>query len=60
MKYKKNNRWYDKKDGTRLTDCCGAYATHVDAQLCCKRCYKVVESGQGDGNRHYKMSPDNK
>ena len=36
-------------NGTRLTDCCGAYATFHDTTLCCKVCWKEVPDGQGDG-----------
>lgn len=40
----------DKTDGTRLTDCCGAYSTYMDTdELCCKACYNPVEYGEGDG-----------
>ncbi len=40
----------DKTNGTRLTDCCGAYSTHMDTnELCCKVCYMPVEIGEGDG-----------
>ena len=40
----------DKRDGTRLTNCCGAYSTYMDTdQLCCKACYNPVEDGEGDG-----------
>ena len=38
-------------DGTRLTDCCGAYSTHVEYELVCKGCYNVVPQGQGDGTQ---------
>ena len=39
----------DKRDGTRLTNCCGAYSTYMDTdQLCCKACYNPVEDGEGD------------
>ena len=46
-------------DGTRLTDCCGAYSTYmegifndmdIEILLCCKKCYEPVSHGQGDGN----------
>lgn len=37
-------------DGTRLTDCCGAYSTFHDETLCCKACHREVEFGQGDGS----------
>jgi len=37
-------------DGMRLTDCCGAYSTYAhDGQLCCKKCWRAVSDGQGDG-----------
>jgi len=38
-------------DGTRLTDCCGAYSTFSidDGDLMCRRCYECVEPGEGDG-----------
>ena len=40
----------DKRDGTRLTNCCGAYSTHMDTdELCCKVCCMPVEIGEGDG-----------
>jgi hypothetical protein len=46
------------KDGTRLTDCCGAYSTFMEAsgdmdiewELTCKGCYETVPYGQGDGS----------
>ncbi len=38
------------KDGTRLTDCCGARSTYCDETLCCKVCYNEVPVGQGDGS----------
>lgn len=37
-------------DGTRLTDCCGAYSTFMEGELCCKKCYEVVDYGEGDGS----------
>lgn len=40
---------YDR-DGTRLTDCCGAYSTISGGLLCCRACYEVVQSGEGDGS----------
>jgi len=38
-------------DGTRLTDCCGAYSTYdIDSgDLVCRACYTSVPDGQGDG-----------
>lgn len=39
-------------EGMRLTDCCAAYSTYVEATLCCKACYCAVDIGQGDGNEH--------
>ena len=39
----------DKRDGTRLTNCCGAYSTPMDTdELCCKVCWMRVEIGEGD------------
>jgi hypothetical protein len=48
--------------GQRVTDCCGTYSTYMDIMppldhagpgedmvLCCKRCYREVGIGQGDG-----------
>lgn len=39
------------ENGERLTDCCGAYATICmdDGTLCCRKCYEMVDAGQGDG-----------
>jgi len=34
----------------RLTDCCGALSTYCGDDLSCKRCYRSVPVGQGDGN----------
>jgi hypothetical protein len=50
---------YDES-GMRLTDCCGAHSTYpIDAHggLCCKKCYRTVEIGEGDGCE-YLPSPD--
>ena len=41
---------YDAKNGTRLTDCCGAYSTFHDMTLCCKKCWREVGVGEGDGS----------
>ena len=39
------------QDGTRLTDCCGAYSTFDESgSLYCKACYGEVPTGQGDGS----------
>jgi len=46
--------------GQRLTDCCGAYSTFMEGDttaecgdiLCCKKCYREVELGQGDGSEY--------
>ena len=38
------------QDGMRLTSCCGAYSTHQEGYLCCKKCYEIVPIGEGDGN----------
>ncbi len=43
--------------GQRLTTCCAAYSTYMDASsdpafdqvLCCKACYNEVPIGEGDG-----------
>jgi len=42
---------YDRKDGTRLTDCCAAYSAFDmdDGVLMCKKCYGEVNYGEGDG-----------
>jgi len=32
-----------------LTKCCNAYSTYHDDVLCCKKCWKEVEVGEGDG-----------
>ena len=38
------------EDGTRLTDCCGAYSTYDEGgELYCKKCFQPVGFGQGDG-----------
>mgnify|MGYP003135626624 FL=1 len=40
----------DKRNGVRLTSCCGAYSTHMDTdELCCKVCCMPVAVGEGDG-----------
>lgn len=41
-------------NGQRVTDCCGSYSTYMesgaeDMVLCCKKCYREVSVGQGDG-----------
>jgi hypothetical protein len=43
--------------GMRTTDCCGVYseyfATGLEAEvLCCKKCYRQVPVGQGDGSEY--------
>jgi hypothetical protein len=38
------------EDGVRLTDCCGSMSTYSDGTLCCKRCWREVGFGEGDGN----------
>jgi hypothetical protein len=40
---------YNSEDGCRLTDCCHAYSTYMESDLCCKACYEPVEPGEGDG-----------
>ena len=48
---------YDET-GQRLTDCCEAYSTYMDGELlCCKKCYREVELGQGDGSEYRPMTP---
>lgn len=49
---------YDK-DGQRLTDCCGCYSTYMCGanpnacdELSCKKCYRRVPHGQGDGSEY--------
>jgi acetyl-CoA carboxylase beta subunit len=44
-------------DGMRLTDCCGChsnfYHDEVEGpQLVCKKCYELVEIGEGDGEEY--------
>tara|TARA_R110002020_G_scaffold152299_1_gene330103 strand:- start:203 stop:394 length:192 start_codon:yes stop_codon:yes gene_type:complete len=36
-------------NGERLTNCCGSMSTFHDEDLCCKSCFKVVSTGEGDG-----------
>ena len=33
----------------KLTKCCNTYSTYHDETLCCKVCWREVESGEGDG-----------
>jgi hypothetical protein len=44
-------RWY-ATDGTRLTDCCGAYSKVMMDWLCCRKCKREVPLGLGDGSEH--------
>ena len=44
-------------EGCRLTDCCGAYSTYIEDDLFCKKCYELVEFGEGDGSEKLDMSP---
>tara|TARA_R100001463_G_scaffold15959_3_gene41459 strand:- start:550 stop:711 length:162 start_codon:yes stop_codon:yes gene_type:complete len=37
------------KKKIKKTDCCDAYSTYHDEILICKKCFKGVELGQGDG-----------
>ena len=48
---------YDPENGCRLTDCCGAYSTFMDDDLCCKACFNTVEFGEGDGSEHIRIQP---
>lgn len=49
---------YDDK-GMRLTDCCSSHSSfyecnnigHIDT-LCCKKCFRNVEVGEGDGSEY--------
>jgi hypothetical protein len=34
-----------------VTACCGAHSTYADETLVCKKCFKPVAIGEGDGNR---------
>jgi|TARA_R110000744_G_scaffold85947_1_gene167961 hypothetical protein len=45
--------------GQRMTDCCGSYSTWFahglePEVLCCKKCYREVSLGEGDGNEFRK------
>ncbi len=44
---------YDE-DGMRLTDCCGCCSTYCldTGELVCKKCFEVVEFGEGDGSEY--------
>ena len=33
-----------------LTSCCGTYSTYSEGELVCKRCWQLVELGEGDGS----------
>lgn len=47
---------YDE-NGQRLTNCCGAYSTYMDGEvLCCKKCYRGVGFGEGDGSEYRTVS----
>lgn len=45
-----NGKFYSRREGSRLTDCCQAYSTFFDDELVCKVCYRNVEFGEGDGS----------
>ena len=45
----RDGKTYNSEDGCRLTDCCNAYSTYMELDLCCKACYEPVEPGEGDG-----------
>ena len=56
---------YDLRTGLRLTDCCGAASTYCEENaqspqevLCCKKCYKIVSVGEGDGNEYKHGKPN--
>ena len=57
-KPKKQQKRKYNEDGMRLTDCCGCYSTFCmdTGELVCKKCFKVVEFGEGDGSE-YKEEP---
>ena len=44
--------------GMRLTNCCGAVSTYMDEDLCCKKCYREVTFGQGDGSEYRETTTD--
>lgn len=48
----KNKRY--NREGMRMTNCCGCCSTYCDTPsgwiLCCKKCWKAVGIGQGDGS----------
>ena len=51
---KKNAAPHYDQDGCRLTDCCATYSTYLEDgvgayALSCKKCYREVPIGQGDG-----------
>ena len=45
----RDGKTYNSDDSCRLTDCCHAYSTYFDFDLCCKACGEPVEPGEGDG-----------
>jgi len=49
---------YKSDDGMRLTDCCAVFSTYEDGMLCCKKCWREVEVGQGDGCEYYEKKPN--
>lgn len=51
-----DGKFYNKKDGVRLTNCCKAMSSYHDTELCCKVCFDTVEDGEGDGGE--RLSPD--
>ena len=38
-------------ENIKLTNCCNAYSTYHDETLCCKKCWREVEVGEGDGTK---------
>lgn len=37
------------EEGVRMTNCCGVYSTYHNKELCCKKCWNIVDFGEGDG-----------
>jgi hypothetical protein len=45
-------------EGMRVTDCCGCLSTYHDSTLCCKRCWSLVGTGEGDGSEYRAGLPE--
>jgi len=57
INYPQGPCYFVDQDGYRLTDCCQALSSYDGAgTLCCKRCYREVEEGQGDGEEKFDLS----